>query len=344
MELSIIIPVYNAEKYIKECLDSIMVCGIKEMECILVNDGSRDSSFAICQNYVEKDNRFKLVDKENGGVSSARNTGIGEAIGRYIMFLDADDYMDSAAWSEIADCIKEHKYDFVAYSYFTLHRDAVVKEELFTIEEKECTDKTKIREFMLASSCLNTCWGKLFLLKKIIENDIEFCTDLKIGEDFVFVADYFHICTAAIIKNKPILYYRKHSGSAMRAYDLDTRIVYTDILFSYSKGIVLAYKDEKLLSKMYVYYLRVLTNLFLEFSKGSKINKLKKEFRKALQNESIKEIVSIVELSKLSSYKWVEGILLKKNWFLLLVGYFKLKSCFNLRVEEEIITKKMVNI
>jgi len=327
MDLSIIIPVYNAEKYIKECLDSVIACGIKKMECIIVNDGIKDSSASICQSYTEKDSRFILIDKENGGVSSARNAGIEAAFGRYIMFLDSDDYMEKAAWSDIAVCIEKQKYDFTAYSYYTLLRDDLVKEVPFAFKETECTDMEKIREFMLASSSLNTCWGKLFVLDKIIDNNIKFRTDLKIGEDFIFVADYFKNCATAILRNKPILYYRQHATSAMSSYNLDTRLNYTDILYSYNKEAVLAYNDEKLLSNMYVYYLKIITNLFLAFSKGSRINKLKEEYRKALQRGNIKEIIGIVELSNQPSYKKVEGVLLKKNWYLLLAGYFKLKAC-----------------
>ena len=122
MELSIIIPVYNAEKYIRECLDSV-ICKKYDCEVILVNDGSSDSSLTICEEYSRRDDRIKIVNKNNGGVSSARNAGLLQATGKYVMFLDADDYFTDDAFEYIDKYIKCDKYDFVAMSYSSLFED-----------------------------------------------------------------------------------------------------------------------------------------------------------------------------------------------------------------------------
>lgn len=327
MELSIIIPFYNADRYISECLDSVLACKLKEMECILVNDGSNDNSLNICQYYVEKDKRFHLIDRKNGGVSAARNTGIEAATGKYIMFLDADDYIDSTAWKDVSSCIEDITYDFVAYSYFTLNKNTSIKEVAFEIQGKECSDSSEIRRLLMASSCLNTCWGKLFKLEIILSNEIQFREDLNIGEDYIFVADYFQHCTSPVIKNMPILYFRQHAASAMRIYNLDSKLSSAEICFHYNKAIVLEYEDEALLREMYVYYLRNLTNLLLAFSKGCGMGKLVKEYREIMQRDSVREIVVKVSLSKLALYKKFEGLLLKRRWLMLMAGYYKLKSC-----------------
>lgn len=328
MRLSIIIPIYNAEKYLKECLDSIISCSFMDMECILVNDGSTDCSASICEQYVDLDSRFRLLNKDNGGVSEARNAGIETANGLYLMFLDADDYLTKDALKEIENATENQNYDFIAYSYFTLYDNGKTKEEPFNSMGRECKNMTKIRQFMLASSQLNTCWGKLFDTKLIKDHKIAFRTDLKIGEDFIFVADYFQICKNAVLWNIPVYYYRQHATSTMRVYNLETRLDYTDILFEYNKKVVLAYQDEVLRKEMYVYYFRVITNLCLKFSKENTFLKLQKEYRKALKRRNIKEIVSHVEIAKLTSYKKIEGILLKYRCYLLLAAYFKCKSCF----------------
>jgi hypothetical protein len=168
----------------------------------------------------------------------------------------------------------------------------------------------------------------LFLLEKILKYEIRFNPELVIGEDFVFVADYFKLCSSAMIKNIPVLYYRQHSASAMVNNSLDTRLQYTDVLFHYSKTSVLEYRDEMLMKEMYVHYLKIITNLFLVFSKNYKIFKLKRQYKLALHREVINEIIDTVELSQLPLPKRIEGVLLKKNCYLLLAGYFKLKSCF----------------
>ncbi len=93
MKLSIVVSVYNVEKYLRECLDSILCQEFSDFELIIVNDGSTDDSLAICNEYKTKDRRIRVIDKSNGGVSSARNAGIDVALGEYIAFVDSDDYI-----------------------------------------------------------------------------------------------------------------------------------------------------------------------------------------------------------------------------------------------------------
>ena len=93
--VSIVIPVYNAEIYLKKCINSILTQTYKNIQIILVNDGSTDNSAKICEDFLKKDNRIKLINKTNGGVSSARNMGIYNCEGDYIVFVDSDDWIDS---------------------------------------------------------------------------------------------------------------------------------------------------------------------------------------------------------------------------------------------------------
>ena len=93
--ISIIIPIYNVEKYMEKCLNSVVNQTYNNIEIILIDDGSKDKSREICDNYAKKDNRIKVVHKENNGVSSARNTGIDMSKGKYITFIDSDDYIDT---------------------------------------------------------------------------------------------------------------------------------------------------------------------------------------------------------------------------------------------------------
>ena len=92
--ISIIIPVYNVEKYLDKCINSVLMQTYKNIEILLINDGSTDSSGQICESYAKKDSRIKVIHKENGGLSDARNVGIEHSTGSYIMFVDSDDYID----------------------------------------------------------------------------------------------------------------------------------------------------------------------------------------------------------------------------------------------------------
>ena len=123
--ISIIIPVYNSEKYLKECLDSVINQTYNNLEIIVVNDGSTDNSLQIIQSY--KDNRIKLINKENGGVSSARNVGLKQATGEYIMFVDSDDCLTNN--SVVEELISNNNCDVVRYGYITNKSNRLIKDE-----------------------------------------------------------------------------------------------------------------------------------------------------------------------------------------------------------------------
>ena len=111
--ISVIIPVYNAEKYISYCVDSVLKQSYKELELILVDDGSTDSSPELCDNYAERDNRVHVVHKRNGGVSQARNVGIEHATGEYIMFVDNDDILSHNALKTYASMVTKYGVDII---------------------------------------------------------------------------------------------------------------------------------------------------------------------------------------------------------------------------------------
>lgn len=109
--ISIIVPIYNVEKYLRQCLDSILNQTYQNFECLLINDGSPDNSADICREYVAKDVRFRYLEKENGGVSSARNFGIKNSMGNYITFVDPDDWLDSMYLETLYEIMIKHNAD-----------------------------------------------------------------------------------------------------------------------------------------------------------------------------------------------------------------------------------------
>ena len=124
-KVSIITPVYNAEKFLRRCIDSVIAQTFEDWEMILVNDGSKDSSLAICQECAAKDERIFVIDRPNGGPSSARNRGIREAEGEYVFFLDADDTITPNCIEDLYSLAKEYDADYVQGKYGT--RDARTK-------------------------------------------------------------------------------------------------------------------------------------------------------------------------------------------------------------------------
>lgn len=183
--ISIIIPVYNTEKYLRRCLDSIVAQTYKDFECILVDDGSTDASGKICDEYAAKDNRFKVFHKKNGGVSSARNLGLDNAKGEYIAFCDADDYVKENWLSEfilripICDIVvsgfeKTHcgKVQKKIYPYYNLSEPDL----LWTILEIDGT--------------AGFLWNKCFRTEIIAKENIRFKEKYKLWEDEEFISRY----------------------------------------------------------------------------------------------------------------------------------------------------------
>ncbi|EKY29021.1 glycosyltransferase family 2 protein [Clostridium celatum] len=111
--ISVIVPVYNVEKYLKRCVDSILNQEMKEIEVILVNDGSTDSSASICDEYVRRDSRIKVIHKKNSRVAAARNDGIRLASGKYISFIDSDDWIESNMYKSMYEKAEEFNVDFI---------------------------------------------------------------------------------------------------------------------------------------------------------------------------------------------------------------------------------------
>lgn len=329
MDLSIVIPAYNMEKYIACCLRSVIRCPKDkiDMECIVVNDGSRDDTANVVNRYSQRDGRIKLINKQNSGVSDSRNEGIAVAAGRYIMFLDADDSLVDDAWNSIAVAIEKECGDFTAFSYITQYENGKLDPEILPISDDTITDEKQARNLMYANSVFNTCWGKLFKKSIIKENGMAFRKGLPIGEDYLFVAEYFRYCKTFYLTKTPILYYLQRTGSAMRSYTIKQRLDFARILYDFNSKIVKSYNDEELSKNMNTYYLKVISGLFLEYANLGRGKRLKQVYSQAFENDLYQEIIGKVDEKNIySKMKKFEYHLLKKENASVLAFYFSLKS------------------
>lgn len=190
MKYSIIVPVYNAKKYLNKCVDSLLNGAGEDAEIILINDGSTDNSGEICQAYKDKFAQIVYIDKENGGVSSARNAGISVAKGKYIMFVDSDDYVDRDFYSILNSVTNEYDYDFVRFSYQCVNgswkRDKISK-DLYAIKYSAAT-KALARE--IYKQTINPPWAKLYKREILDEHEIRFPLGHNLGEDKIFNLEY----------------------------------------------------------------------------------------------------------------------------------------------------------
>ena len=217
--ISIIVPIYNVEKYLRQCLDSIQDQSYQNFECLLINDGSPDNSADICKEYVDKDARFHYFEKENGGLASARNFGIKYSKGKYITFIDSDDWVESDYLEVLHSKIKEYNTDFVISSYkkfdmdedcFYLHIwDQDYYERIWTSQEL----LSQLPNLENYDGSYTVSWGKLF--KRSLFDEILFNEQRKFGEDFECSFKLYLSMTSCLYIHKALYNYRLHSESML---------------------------------------------------------------------------------------------------------------------------------
>ncbi len=216
--ISVIIPVYKAEKYLDKCISSITEQSFNNLEIILVDDGSPDNCPKICDEWAEKDSRIKVIHKANGGVSAARNTALKTANGEYIAFVDSDDWIDSdyieVLYNAISECGADVSCAGIYYEY--LNGDQEI-----SVSERRVLNKNCLEEYLfdMIRPEIST---KLYSRKAI--NGLEFDTDFNYSEDVLYNYCVFKNCDKAIILDVPEYHYLQESGeSSTTPYITDIR-------------------------------------------------------------------------------------------------------------------------
>lgn len=194
MKYSVIIPIYNAEKTLRRCLDSLLPQLNNDIEVLLINDGSTDNSAKICKEYVVKNSCFKYFEQENAGVSAARNFGIDNATGDYIAFIDSDDYVSNEMIALINATLGDVEYDFVLFSAVIKDSDAETIALQVPYESKGLDSIIPKISDMICKKQVNAPWGKLYKREIINTNNIRFPENCNIAEDRAFnIAYCLHI-------------------------------------------------------------------------------------------------------------------------------------------------------
>lgn len=217
-QISLIVPVYNAGKYLSRCIDSILNQSFKDFELILVNDGSRDNSLEICNHYSELDERVIVANQENGGVSSARNHGIEVAKGDYICFVDADDYVKPSYLEQLVrPALQNDKIDLVLQGRIKCEGD---KQTIITPNRDEVYFLSKDPGFFKDVELFRFCavFSKLFKRDIIQNHEISFSRSLNHGEDFDFLAKYLIYCNGVQVSTCANYYYMINDGSLSDRY------------------------------------------------------------------------------------------------------------------------------
>ena len=305
--ISIIVPVYNGEQYLKELLDSIKKQKYKKYEVLLINDGSTDNSESICLKYKSKDKRIKYYYKNNTGVSETRNFGIGKAKGEYICFVDADDIISPSYLS-----------DFIELSYRTesdlycCDLRKMVNPVCLEINKKFQESRfEKINKYeIINSSTSGYMCNKMFKTDIIKKNNLKFKKDIYMCEDFLFIFEYLNFCNNVTCINKSNYIYRiiptsasKNIGnikwfSILKVYDiiLQNKKVYTNSFFNkmYYSYVLYLYQ-----AKYRLNYIKKESNYYyLKSDIYTRISKISKD----------KTIFTIKQRTKLFFYRYLNKV------------------------------------
>lgn len=216
--ISIIVPVYNAEKYIRETIDSILNQDYRDFELILINDGSKDRSLEICKEYEQNHSQIHVINQKNSGVSAARNRGLSEAKGEYIAFADADDLLEMDMLSVLYKCAKEYNADVVSCGAGLVEDGKIIKEEFGTNTLKVYDTYEALKFFLIGNQVNIGVWTKLF--KKELVDDIKFLEDKKINEDKYFIFEALMKANKFVVHDvTKYLYCKREESATMRAFD-----------------------------------------------------------------------------------------------------------------------------
>lgn len=224
--ISVIVPVYKVEKYLEKCIESIIKQTYTNLQIILVDDGSPDNCGKICDEYAKKDSRIEVIHKINGGLSDARNVGINRANGRYIGFVDSDDYIKEDMYEKLINLIKEYDADIsICNLYDVIDGNECIRNKDNGIHEYSRIDILK--EILLDKNIQSYAWNKLY--KKELFDEIKY----PIGKKYEDIGTTFYLfekCNKIVVTSEPEYYYLKRADSLVNNVTESTILDYTEII------------------------------------------------------------------------------------------------------------------
>lgn len=318
--ITIIIPIYNAEKSIEKCVNSIINQKYRNIEILLINDGSKDKSLDICKFLKGRDNRIILIDKENEKVSKTRNRGIQEAKGKYIMFVDSDDYINEDMIKKMVKGIEEFDICTCNYNYVDNNKE-IVRSKLSSFSTDE---SNRYIEMLQRDFLFNPLWNKIYKTKIIKENNIKFEPNIQVGEDYLFNINYMkHTKNANYIATPMYNYVIQYNSLSKRFIE---RSIKEEMKIP--RNLKKYYEEQKYNMK-YVYnqYIEILKSNIINLMVGEKdrneIKKLIGEYIYEIKKDGIdkEKIDSLLTTENKFLYK-----ALMKNKINYIYKYFKIRN------------------
>ncbi len=221
MDISIIIPIFNVEKYLRRCLDSVLCQKDISMEIILVDDGSTDTSGDICEEYVTNHPNIKCIHIKNSGPSTAKNVGYDEATGNYVAFIDSDDEIKPEMFSTMLRSGYKNNADIVCCNYIQVDEEGNFSHTEYTDQEYVLTQEEALKAILIKDKIYSQCWTKIYKRETMDLHNVRNIEGLKTEEDFIYNIQAFTCSKTVCIVDKPFYIYTHRSKSLSKDYFRD---------------------------------------------------------------------------------------------------------------------------
>lgn len=308
--ISIIIPIYNADKYLQVLLNSILMQTFSNYEVLLINDGSTDNSEEICLDGMKKNDKIKYFKKENTGVSATRNFGIEHAIGKYICFVDADDVLTNHYLSDLITTIEENDSDMSCCNYIKFNSEIVEYDN----DDSKLKIYTGINKYdLIYDRYGGYLWNKLFAKNIIINNNIKFNSEIGMCEDMLFIFEYLKYTNKISCINNINYNYRIIENSASKdIHNLKWFSIFKTLDKIIESNNLYSSKTFNNVMYSYMYYLYE-AKYRLKYNKGNKeYTRLKENIKNRFKNIKKQNICfTHKQILKLSIYKYFNTIAFK---------------------------------
>ena len=332
-KVSIIVPVYNVEKYLDRCMESLLNQTLKDIEIILVDDGSPDKCPQMCDEYAKKDSRIRVIHKQNAGLGLARNSGLEIATGEYIAFVDSDDFVDVNIYQLLYHKATSSDFDIVFCGYYLFDNNEVTSHKCLS-EEKSCNGTKQSQEFLLnligadyferykyKISC--SVWKAIYKRSILINNNIKFCSERDfISEDIIFHTDLLPYINSISILPKCLYYYCLNGESLTKKYsanrfEKDIKLcieVESKISYFIDKEIAATIANSLVFEKL---------QGTLSFEVNSCPNHVIKQIKKICDNTRLRKAIDDSRLQNFPIKKKIFIFCVKYKLYLLIYLYYK---------------------
>lgn len=290
-KISLIVPVYNVEKYLRKCINSILYQTYQNLEIILVDDGSKDKSGEICDEFKNIDDRIIVIHKKNGGLSDARNAGIEIATGKYLGFIDSDDYVQNDMYEYLYKLLRENNADISICDYMVVHENQKVTLRDIPSKIQIYNKKEAIKEILKRNKIQDYAWNKLYKLE--LFKDVKYPIGRKM-EDLGTTYKLFDSANKIVVGNQKKYFYLQRNGSIVNNKTVDLFIDKYELAFERheyleNKYVNMVENEIEMIQKILELY-QIKDNIINKYIEEKRINRFLKDI---LERNDIKRKLPI---------------------------------------------------